>query len=55
MFAESEQSLPKLVGKDSNLAGAILERIKWRGQESLEASRSQDQQAGEGRGPAPPR
>lgn len=51
MFADSKRSLPELVGKDSNLAGAILERIqRGRGRESLETSRSQDQQA-DGRGP----
>lgn len=41
MSADSEKSLPELVGKDSNLAGAVLERIqRGRGWESLEASRA---------------
>ena len=35
MFAESEGSLLELVGKDSNLAGAILERIKEEGARTL--------------------
>ena len=35
MFAESKGSLLELVGKDSNLAGAILERIKEEGARTL--------------------